>query len=285
MAKEKNSIITVQNTIVNVTKIRKDDYISLTDIAKYRDADNPNQIISLWLRTYNTISFIGLWETINNPEFKPHIYEGFKQEAAQPTFWMSPKKWIDGTDAIGMISKSGRYGGGTLAHNEIAFEFASWISPEFKLYLISEFKRLKSEEQLQLSQEWDLQRTISKINYRIHTDAIKEHIIPPMVTKAQANIIYASEADILNVALFGLTAAEWRMNNPEKPGNIRDGATLEQLVVLSNMESINALLIKQGLSQGERLVELNQVAITQLTSLFGNKQIQRLGNSTKGKRK
>jgi len=276
MAKEKSTIITVQGTTVKISKINKDDYVSLTDIAKYRDASNPTQIISLWLRTYNTIAFIGLWEIINNPEFKPHIYEGFKLESAKPTFWMSPKKWIDETGAIGIVSKSGRYGGGTLAHNEIAFEFASWISPEFKLYLISEFKRLKSEEQLRLSQEWDLQRTISKINYRIHTDAIKEYIIPPVVTKTQVNIIYALEADMLNVALFGMTASEWRTKNPDKPCNMRDEASLEQLVVLSNMESINALLIKQGLTQSERLVELNQVAITQLTSLFRNKQIQQL---------
>ena len=280
MAEEKNKM-TVQDTVINVTKIRKDDYISITDIAKYRDPDDPTQIISLWLRTYNTIAFIGLWEIINNPGFKPHIYEGFKQESAKPSFWMSPKKWIDETDAIGIISKAGRYGGGTLAHNEIAFEFASWISPEFKLYLVSEFKRLKAEEQLRLSQEWDLQRTISKINYRIHTDAIKSHIIPSVVTKPQVNIIYASEADMLNVAIFGMTASEWRMKNTGKIGNIRDDATLEQLVVLSNMESINALLIKQGLSQGDRLVELNQVAISQLTSLLDNTNIRKLGTKTK----
>ena len=280
MAEEKNKM-TVQDTVINVTKIRKDDYISITDIAKYRDPDDPTQIISLWLRTYNTIAFIGLWEKINNPDFKPHIYEGFKQESAKPSFWMSPKKWIDETGAIGIISKAGRYGGGTLAHNEIAFEFASWISPEFKLYLVSEFKRLKAEEQLRLSQEWDLQRTISKINYRIHTDAIKSHIIPSVVTKPQVNIIYASEADMLNVAIFGMTASEWRMINTGKIGNIRDDATLEQLVVLSNMESINALLIKQGLSQGDRLVELNQVAISQLTSLLDNTNIRKLGTKTK----
>ena len=279
MTKEKNTI-TVQNTVINITKINKDDYISITDIAKYRDPDNPTQIISLWLRTYNTIAFIGLWEIINNPHFKPHIYEGFKQESAKPSFWMSPKKWINETCAIGIISKSGRYGG-TLAHNEIAFEFASWISPEFKLYLVSEFKRLKNEEQLRLTQEWDLQRTISKINYRIHTDAIKNHIIPPVVTKTQVNIIYASEADMLNVALFGVTANEWRMKNSDKGGNMRDYATLEQLVVLSNMESINALLIKQGLSQGDRLVELNQVAISQLTSLLDSTHTRKLSNKGK----
>ena len=233
------------------------------------------------LRTYNTIAFIGLWEKINNPDFKPHIYEGFKQESAKPSFWMSPKKWVDETGAIGIISKAGRYGGGTLAHNEIAFEFASWISPEFKLYLVSEFKRLKTEEQLRLSQEWDLQRTISKINYRIHTDAIKNHIIPPVVTKIQANFIYASEADMLNVALFGVTASEWRVENSNKIGNMRDDATLEQLVVLSNLESINALLIKQGLSQGDRLVELNQVAISQLTSLLDNTHIRKLNTKVK----
>lgn len=217
---------------------------------------------------------IGLWEQINNPNFKPHIYEGFKTESAKPTFWISPKKWIESTNAIGIISKSGRYGG-TYADSEIAFEFASWISPEFKLYLITEFKRLKNEEQERLSLEWNLQRTISKINYRIHTDAIKEHIIPPVVTKAQANHIYASEADLLNVALFGKSASQWRKENSNSKGNIRDEATLEQLVVLSNLESINALLIKQDLSQSERLIQLNQTAISQLTSLMNNDQIKK----------
>jgi len=192
---------------------------------------------------------------------------------------MLAQKWIKETNAIGIVSKSGRYGGGTFAHSDIAFKFAAWISVEFELYLVTEFKRLKTEEQQRLSQEWNLQRTISKINYRIHTDAIKEHIIPPVVTKAQANMIYASEADVLNVALFGKTAKQWRDEGNSTTGNIRNEATLEQLIVLSNMESINALLIKQGLPQSERLVQLNQVAITQMTSLIGDDRIKRLSNS------
>jgi hypothetical protein len=277
----KKNTINVKGTEVALYQANADDYISLTDMAKYRDSNNPAQIISLWLRTFSTIEFIGLWEQINNPHFKPHIYEGFKAESARPSFWMSPKKWIESTDAVGITSKSGRYGG-TYAHNEIAFEFASWLSSEFKLYLITEFKRLKSEEVSRQSLEWNLQRTISKINYRIHTDAIKEHIIPPTVTKEQAKTIYASEADILNVALFGKTAAEWRTAHPAAKGNIRDEATLEQLIVLSNMESINALLIEQNLAQSERLVHLNHVAITQMTSLFRNTHVRQLEDDRGG---
>jgi hypothetical protein len=286
MAKKNISVITVQNTPVGITTVNKDDYISLTDIAKYRDANNSDHIIQNWMRNYGTIEFLGLWEQINNPEgFKPLEFEGFKNQSGSNSFTMTPKKWIESTGAIGIVSKPGRYGGGTFAHNEIAFEFATWISSEFKLYLITEFKRLKSEEQKQLSQEWDLQRTLSKINYRIHTDAIKAHIIPPIVTKEQASIIYASEADMLNVALFGKTAGEWRRENPKKDGNMRDYATLEQLVVLSNMESINALLIEQGLPQGTRLIQLNKVAIMQLKSLFASDQIKQLSDSTGKPRK
>jgi hypothetical protein len=222
---------------------------------------------------------MGLWERMNNPDFNLTGFREVKMLSTESGFALSPKQWINMTNAIGIKSKAGRYGGGTFAHRNIAFEFASWLSPEFKYYLISEFERLKSEEQDRQSLEWNLQRTISKINYRIHTDAIKEHIIPPIVTKAKVNIIYALEADMLNVALFGFTAAEWRMRNPEKAGNIRDEATLEQLVVLSNMESINALLIKQGLTQSERLIQLNQVAITQLTSLLGNNQIRQISTT------
>ena len=232
MAKQK--IINVKGTEIVFFTHEVEDYISLTDIAKYRDAENPAQIISLWLRTYSTIEYLGLWETLHNPNFKPHIYEGFKNESARPHFWMSPQKWIKETNAIGITSKSGRYGGGTFAHSDIAFKFAAWISAEFELYLITEFKRLKSDEQRRLSAEWNLQRTLAKINYRIHTDAITE--------------------------------------NPEAKGNIRDEATLVQLVVLSNMESINALLIRDGLSQKERLLRLNAVAITQLKSLCQNKR-------------
>jgi len=272
----KKETVNVQGTEITLLTHKQDDYISLTDMARHRDKENPTQIISLWLRTFSTISYIGLWETINNPDFKPHIFEGFKIQSAEPSFWMSPQKWIKETNAIGMISKSGRYGGGTFAHSDLGFKFASWLSPEFELYLVTEFKRLKSEEQKRLSLEWNLQRTLSKINYRIHTDAIKEEIIPKEITGAQAATVYASEADLLNVALFGMTAAEWRTVNPDKEGNMRDHATLEQLVVLSNLESINALLIRQGLPQSERLIQLNGTAITQLKSLVGGTLTKRL---------
>jgi len=268
--------INVKGTEIILFSHQKEDYISLTDMAKYRDNDNPSQVISLWLRTYSTIEYLGLWEMLNNPDFKPHIYEGFKNESAKPHFWMSPQKWINETNAIGMISKSGRYGGGTFSHSDIAFKFAAWISAEFELYLVTEFKRLKQDEQRRLSIEWNLQRTLSKINYRIHTDAIKEHIIPSKVTKAQTSYTYAEEADLLNVALFGTTAKQWRDANPDLKGNVRDYATLEQLVVLSNMESINALLIQQQLTQSERLVQLNKVAITQMRSLVENKNFKLL---------
>ena len=272
----KKETVTVQGTEIAVLTHRQDDYISLTDIAKYRDKSNPAQIISMWLRTYNAIEYLGLWETLNNTDFKPHILEGFKSESAKPHFWMSPQKWINETNAIGMISKSGRYGGGTFAHSDIAFKFAAWISAEFELYLVTEFKRLKKDEQRRLSLEWNLQRTLSKINYRIHTDAIKEHIIPNIVTKEQISYTYAEEADLLNVALFGITAKQWKDTNPDLKGNVRDYATLEQLVVLSNMESINALLIQQQLTQSERLVQLNKVAITQMGSLLENRKLKKL---------
>jgi hypothetical protein len=219
---------------------------------------------------------MGIWEQINNPDFKPTEFGRFRMEAGSNGFIMTPKRWTENTAGIGVFSKSGRYGGGTFAHRDIAFEFASWLSAEFKFYLIKEFQRLKEDEQHRLSLEWNLQRTLAKVNYRIHTDAIKEHIIPPAVTKEQATAIYASEADVLNVALFGKTAQQWRSEHPEATGNIRDEATLEQLVVLSNMESINALLIRQGLEQGERLVQHNRTAITQLTSLSGNLHIRQL---------
>ena len=273
--------ITVQGANVTISRVGGEDYISLTDIAKYHDSESPSTVISLWMRTHSTIEYLGLWETLHNLGFKPHIYEGFKTDSARAHFWMSAQKWIKGVNAAGIISKSGRYGGGTFAHPDIAFKFAAWISAEFELYLIKEFQRLKTEEQKRLSAEWDLQRTLAKVNYRIHTDAIKTHIIPSEVTKAQANLVYANEADLLNVALFGITAAEWRESNPGagKKANIRDGATLEQLIVLSNLESINALLIEQGLSQSDRLIQLNKTAITQMKSLIDSSHIRRLAAS------
>jgi hypothetical protein len=277
----KKEKITVQGTEITLfLKPDGKDYISITDIAKYRNSLEPFSVINNWMRTRSTIEFIGLWEQLNNPDFKPIEFDRFRMEAGSNYFVLSPQRWIEATDAIGIISKSGRYGG-TYAHEDIAFEFASWISAEFKLYLVTEFKRLKRDEQQRLSLEWNLQRTLAKVNYRIHTDAIKSHIIPPTVTKAQANTIYASEADLLNVALFGKTAQQWRTENPDVKGNIRDEATLEQLVVLSNLESINALLISKELPQSERLVQLNQVAITQLQSLSGNLHIQKLSEAKK----
>ena len=236
------------------------------------------------MRNRNTVEFLGMWEQINNPDFKGSEFATFKMQAGLNSFHLTPKKWIETTNAIGIQSRAGRYGGGTYAHKDLAFEFGAWLSPEFKLYLIKEFQRLKESEYKNLSLEWNLQRTLAKINYHIHTDAIKEHIIPPAVTKAQATMVYASEADLLNVALFGKTANQWRKENPKAKGNIRDEATLEQLVVLSNLESINALLIRQDLQQGERLVLLNKTAITQLKSLIGNQQIKQLTSVDKRKK-
>ena len=271
----KNKTISVQGFDIVWYETNYNDYISLTDIARYKDAEHTDDIIKNWLRNRNTIELLGFWESIYNPNFKPVEFDGFRKQAGLNSFVMTPKKWIESTNAIGIVSKSGRYGG-TFAHKDIALEFASWISIEFKLYIIKEFQRLKEEETSQLKLEWNLQRTLSKINYHIHTDAIKDNLIPKEITKQQANFVYADEADLLNVALFGLTAKEWRESNPDKKGNVRDYASLEQLVVLSNMESINALLISQGITPSERLRELNKVAITQMKSLVKNKAIKQL---------
>ena len=271
----KNKTISVQGFDIVWYETNYNDYISLTDIARYKDAEHTDAIIQNWLRNRNTIELLGFWESIYNPNFKPLEFEGFRKQAGLNSFVMTPKKWIESTNAIGIVSKSGRYGG-TFAHKDIALEFASWISIEFKLYIIKEFQRLKEDETSQLKLEWNLQRTLSKINYHIHTEAIRDNLIPKEITKQQANFIYADEADLLNVALFGLTAKEWRENNPDKKGNVRDYASLEQLVVLSNMESINALLISQGITPSERLRELNKVAITQMKSLVKNKAIKQL---------
>ena len=270
----KKETVNVQGTEIAVLTHRQDDYISLTDMAKFKNAEIPATVISHWMSTVFSVNYMGLWEKMNNPDFNLTGFREVKDQLSETGFALSPKQWIERTNAVGIVSKSGRYGGGTFAHRNIAFEFASWLSPEFKYFLISEFDRLKNEEVQRQSLEWNLQRTLSKINYRIHTDAIKEQIIPPEVTRAQAAFVYASEADLLNVALFGMTAAEWRAANPDKDGNMRDHATLEQLVVLSNMESINALLIRQGLPQKERLIQLNATAITQMKSLV-NASIQK----------
>ena len=271
----KNRTISVQGFDIVWYETNYNDYISLTDIARYKDAEHTDDIIKNWLRNRNTIELLGFWESIYNPNFKPVEFDGFRKQAGLNSFVMTPKKWIESTNAIGIVSKSGRYGG-TFAHKDIALEFASWISIEFKLYIIKEFQRLKEDETSQLKLEWNLQRTLSKINYHIHTDAIRDNLIPKEITKQQANFVYADKADLLNVALFGLTAKEWRENNPDKKGNVRDYASLEQLVVLSNMESINALLISQGITPSERLRELNKVAITQMKSLVKNKAIKQL---------
>lgn len=271
----KNKTINVQGLDIVLYEDNQHDYISLTDIARHKDAVNTDDIVKNWMRNRNTIELLGFWEMMYNPDFKPVEFDGFRKQAGLNSFVMTPKKWIESTNATGLVSKSGRYGG-TFAHKDIALEFASWISIEFKLYVIKEFQRLKEEENNQSKLEWNLQRAISKINYRIHTDAIKESLVPKAVTKQQAGIVYASEADLLNVALFGITAKEWRDVNPGKSGNIRDYAGLEQLVVLSNMESINALLIQQELSQSERLVQLNKVAIAQMQSLVENNAMKKL---------
>lgn len=243
----------------------QDEFISLTDIARYK-SDEPKDVIKNWMRSKDTIEFLGLWESLHNENFKGVEFDSFKKQAGSNAFTLSPQKWIEATDAIGIVSKSGRYGG-TFAHSDIAFEFASWISAEFKLYIIKDYKRLKSDNSSRLSLNWNLNREISKLNYRIHTDAIKENLIPPQLTSYQISITYSSEADVLNVALFGITAKEWREKNPGKTGNMRDNATLNQLLVLSNMESYNAILIEQGKPQSERLKLLNELAIRQLKTI------------------
>lgn len=239
----------------------QNEFISLTDIARYK-SDEPKDVIKNWMRSKDTIEFLGLWEQLHNDKFKGVEFDSFRIQAGSNAFTLSPQKWIDSTNAIGIISKSGR-NGGTFAHSDIAFEFASWISAEFKLYIIKDYKRLKNDESSRLSLGWNLNREISKLNYRIHTDAIKENLIPPELKQYQISITYASEADVLNVALFGITAKQWREENPDRNGNIRDHATLNQLLVLANMESYNAILIEQGKSQPERLQLLNKLAIRQ----------------------
>jgi len=267
MAKRK---VNVKGTEIVVFSKEKEDYISLTDIAKYKDSERTNYIIQNWMRSRSTIEFIGLWELLHNPDFKGIEFDAFKNEAGSNSFTLTPKRWITSTNAIGIISKSGRYGG-TYAHQDIAFEFASWISAEFKLYLLKEFQRLKQAEIDQKKLEWNVSRTLAKVNYLIHTDAIKENLIPEKLSKKQISHIYANEADVLNMALFGKTARQWRDEYPDEKGNIRDFASIEQLVVLSNMESINAMLIQQGISQANRLQQLNQLAINQMKSLVKHK--------------
>jgi hypothetical protein len=265
----------VRTEITVISKGDQDDYISLTDIAKYKNSEAPADVVKNWMRSRSTIDFIGLWEQLNNINFKLVEFDQFRNEAGANAFVLSPKKWIDKTNAIGITSKSGRYGG-TFAHKDIAFEFASWLSPEFKLYIIKDYQRLKSDENSRISLEWNVNRVISKINYSIHTDAIKTNLIPQNVSPRQQSFTYASEADLLNVALFGKTAKEWRAESGQSKGNIRDEATIQQLIVLSNLESMNAELIKQQIPQSQRLVILNKMAIEQMTSLIGNPSLKQL---------
>ena len=255
--------IVVGNTSITVLRFKESDFISLTDFAK-RKSDEPSAVIGNWIRNRNTIEYLGIWETLYNPDFKLLEFEGFRKEAGLNAFTLSPQKWVITTNAAGIYVKSGRYGG-TYAHKDIAFKFASWISVEFELYLYKEFQRLKEEEQKQLG--WSAKRELAKLNYRIHTDAIKQNLIPPELDRRKTSIVYANEADVLNVAMFGMTAQEWREANPDKKGNIRDYANINELICLSNLESLNAVFINDGIPQGERLLKLNRVAISQMRVL------------------
>ena len=266
MSKVKKETIEAKGFAIQIyTEDFKNDYISLTDIARYKNVHEPKDVVKNWLRVRDTIEFLGLWETIHNPNFKGVEFDSFRKEAGTNAFTLSPQRWIEKTNAIGIVSKSGRYGG-TFAHSDIAMEFASWISPEFKLYIIQDYKRLKSDENSKLSLGWNLNREISKINYKIHTDAIKEYLLKDL-TNEQLSYKYASEADILNVALFNKRAKQWREENPELNGNMRDYASLNELLVLANMENYNAILIGKGMDQKERIIELRKLARNQLMSI------------------
>jgi len=269
---EKNSTLKVKGIEIGIKETSSHTFVSLTDMLKAKDGDF---FIADWLRNRNTVEFIGIWESVNNPDFNYGEYAIIRSQAGLNSYKLSVKEWIDKTNAKGLQASSGRYGG-TYAHIDIAFEFGMWISAEFKVYLIKEFQRLKAEENKQLQSEWNIQRMLSKINYRIHTDAIKENIIPHLLSKKEVSLIYAHEADILNMALFGKTAQQWKNGNKNKDGNIRDSSTIEQLVVLSNLESINSVLIHQAVPQNLRLIQLNKIAIDQLKSLLNHKQINRI---------
>ena len=273
MKKEDKTTILVQGASITILAHEGEDYISLTDMVK--NFDGGSALIEQWLKNKDTLLFLGVWERLSNPDFNSPEFEGIKNESGKNSFYLSAKKWIEATGAIGLIASAGRYGG-TYAHKDIAFEFGSWLSPEFKLYLIKEFQRLKEDENRRLSLQWNLNRTLAKVNYRIHTDAIKQTLIPGKITRAQAQFIYANEADVLNVAMFGNTAQQWRKENPHKEGNIRDYSTLEQLLVLTNLESLNAEFIRMEIPQSERLKKLNNSAIMQLKSLVGNTSFKKL---------
>ena len=275
MIKSKKIIIEVHGTPVAVLSQNEHDMICLTDIARFKNPAHPDDVIRNWLRSRNTVEFLGVWERLNNPTFNPVEFDGIRMQTGLNSFVLTPKQWIEKTGAVGITSSAGRYGG-TYAHKDIAFEFASWVSVEFKLYLIKEFQRLKEDENRRLSLAWNLNRTLSKLNYRIHTDVIQAHLIPAAVTAAQAAITYASEADLLNVALFGQTAKQWRDVNTTLEGNMREYATIEQLLVLANIEGMNAEFIHMALSQGERLKRLNAIAIRQMQVLTSTSAIKKL---------
>jgi hypothetical protein len=271
-------IVKVEGIDVNIYNIDSDKYISLTDIAKKKNSEEPRFVVINWLRNRNTIEFLGVWEKIHNPEFNRVGFDTVRIQAGLNSFTISPSKWIETTNAKGIFTKAGRYESGTYAHEDIALEFASWISAEFKLYFIKEFRRLKVEENERLSLGWDVKRGLVKINYKIHTDAIKENLIPKELNKNEINKIYANEADVLNMALFGITAKEWRDVNKDKKGNVRDYANVTQLVVLSNLENLNSEFIKQKMSQEERLVKLNTIAISQMKLLTQDVKTKLLGD-------
>lgn len=280
MGDEANEKINALGVQISVSSTgTRDDYISLTDIARYK-SDEPKMVIQNWMRNRNTIEFLGVWEGLHNPDFKGIEFDAFRKEAGLNSFTMTPTKWISATNAKGVKVKRG-HGGGTYAHVDIAFEFASWISPEFKLYVIKDYQRLKSDENSRLSLEWNEKRLFTKINYRIHTDAVKENLAPNIKGKG-GKFVYATEADVLNVALFGRTAKQWRDENPDKPGNLRDGATLHQLIVLANLESMNAQLIKEGRSRQERAEYLNAMAREQLSALADNPTVKALEGGEAG---
>lgn len=273
--RRKTAQIAVKGFTITVININDDIFISLTDMARNKNPKEPKDVVKNWMRTRSTIEFLAIWEQLSNPEFKGVEIDPLLYEAGSNSFTLSPNRWIGLTNAKGIISKQGR-NGGTFAHQDIAMEFASWISAEFKVYMLNEFKRLKREENDRLKLEWNLSRTLAKVNYHIHTNAIKETLIPDDLSKHKQSFVYSSEADLLNIALFNKTAAQWRNENTGKEGNIRDHATLEQLVVLSNMESMNAELIKAGISPDDRLVKLNQIAISQMKVLVENTQLKKL---------
>ena len=281
MSKKINNKIEAKGFEVSIVTQKQDDYISLTDIAKYKNKNAPADVVKNWLRVKDTIEFLGLWEQLNNKSFKLVEFDQFKTEAGTNAFTLSPKQWIEKTNAIGLKSSAGRYGG-TYAHVDIALEFASWVSPEFKLYIIKEYQRLKQSESYQNQIEWNVKRELAKVNYVIHTDAVKAHLLPKGLTKQQIGMAYANEADVLNIALFGLTAKEFKMQNPDKKGNQRAHATIEQNIIMASLESSNALLIRQGMAQSERLKTLRELAVEQLSSIITSRATQKIKKLANG---